>query len=105
MQKLAWLLILSLIIICGCGAKSKRAIGPDGRPLHHISCGGIQNSFEDCLEKAGELCPQGYDVLGSQDNVVHSANPFGGSRGVNPVMTQYKRNLTVQCKENRGRLF
>ena len=83
-------------ILCGCGAKAKSVIGPGGKEVHYIRCGGIQDSFADCLEKAAEICDsRGYDIIDSKDrtspNVTIVDNRvYAGQR--------YERSLFIQCK-------
>ena len=55
-------LIIALAALVGC-AFSKQINGPNGKPAHSIRCGAAR--ADACLEKAGELCPNGYLLLNS----------------------------------------
>ncbi|MEB0058800.1 hypothetical protein [Variovorax sp. LG9.2] len=92
-----------LALLGGC-AFSHQITGPDGKPMHTISCNGAGNSISSCYEKAGELCgTAGYDIL-DRDG---SSSPFGVATGtVRPGYGGYTstygaivtRNLFVRCK-------
>lgn len=42
-------------------------VGPNGKPAHHIDCGSSQ---QNCMLKAGELCPSGYEVIDRKSGMV-----------------------------------
>ena len=96
MKKIIMLTIVLLPILCGCGAKARPITGPYGKNAYHLNCSGIQNSMADCLEKAGELCPQGYDVLDSRQT--STPNVYVYQNQVHTLGTIETRELVVQCK-------
>jgi len=116
MRKCIWSAIVTLtIMLCGCGARTTTTVGPDGKILHAINCSGKFYSFEDCLAAAGGLCPQGYNVLNSQEvsRPVYNASADGSAAGSAAGSTaayssrfksqarmdyQDKRRLYIQCK-------
>jgi hypothetical protein len=54
--------ILFLILLFGCATYSKIVL-PDGTKGYSVNCDGSAVSENVCYEKAGELCPNGYDIL------------------------------------------
>ena len=69
---------LAVIAVAGC-AMVDEVKGPDGRTAYVINCG-MHDQY--CWEKAGELCPSGYDIV--------SKNTAG----------VYQHSyMTVSCKE------
>ena len=101
------LLLATTAILCGC-ATSRQIIGPNGTPAHSIRCGAAV--ADACLEKAGELCPNGYVVLNSQGSqylgqmgtgsVGGSWNRSGGSvlGSASSVPLVTPNTLLVECK-------
>ena len=61
-MKNSHLIIFIAALFSGC-ATSKQIAGPNGTPVHSITCGALVP--DQCLEKAGETCPSGYIVLDS----------------------------------------
>jgi len=52
------LLLMLLAVLAGC-ASAKQVKGPNGEIAYLVQCG---NAVKDkCTEKAGDLCPNGYD--------------------------------------------
>ena len=83
-----FILIAAFFALTGC-ATSTKAQGPDGRVAHVIKCEG---GIEYCWQKAGELCPSGYDVLGSNSSAVGVPMSTGGT-----IVTS-QQSLVVSCK-------
>lgn len=58
---------------------------PNGQEAVSINCGGILNSYSDCMRKAGEKCPGGYEILDKDYNssrlAVGSSHLTGSSSG------------------------
>jgi tetratricopeptide (TPR) repeat protein len=104
--KFSSLLGISLVVI-GC-ATSTPTIAPDGSPVLSIKCGA--SAQDQCVLKAGEVCPAGYDVIDSNSSqylgqvgsssVSGSWNRFGGGvygSGLSiPVLTP--NTMLVRCK-------
>jgi hypothetical protein len=70
-----------LLLVCGltvgcAGVNPQVVTGPDGKQAYALQCSGVGRSLEACYEKAGYLCPWGYDVV---------EGPSGGS-------------LVIRCK-------
>lgn len=72
-----------LALLAGC-VHVTEIKGPDGRIAHVLDCG---NNRANCLRKAGELCPTGYQVIDDATNQV--ANRYVMAADI---------TLTVSCK-------
>lgn len=86
---------LLLLLLAGC-ATAKTTHMPDGSIGHSINCSGGALSWNQCYEKAGDLCKtQGYEVIagGSDQNTVIAGNQYGLYGGAS--MT---RSMLVKCK-------
>lgn len=86
-------------MITGC-ATSRQITGPDGVPVHSISCDGSASDISYCYEKAGELCgAAGYTVLNRDGSSTPFAMASGGRVGFNATMGAIvTRNIMVRCK-------
>ena len=66
MRKFATLtstLALLLLALGGCSSR-RDTYAPDGRRGFAVTCGGVLNSWSNCLVKAGRACGnRGYDVI------------------------------------------
>ncbi|HEY2686501.1 MAG TPA: hypothetical protein VGI93_23520 [Steroidobacteraceae bacterium] len=65
MRKLAALSSITLfsMVFAGC-ASQHDTYAPDGRRGFAVTCGGLLNSWSNCLVKAGRACGnRGYDVI------------------------------------------
>jgi hypothetical protein len=104
------LLIAAAIALGGC-ATSKQIVGPNGKPAHSIRCGAA--AADACLEKAGEVCPNGYVVLNTRvaqylgQMGSSSINGACGSSGGGvygsatsiPLLTP--NTMLIECKEKQ----
>lgn len=52
--------IFLVFLLSACAITSGSSTGPNGRPVHYIDGMSAGVAFN----KAGELCPNGYDILG-----------------------------------------
>lgn len=77
-------------------AVSNQVVMPSGQHGYTINCSGAAMTWASCYEKAGEACPQGYDVADKSDEhggPVVAANRYGLFGA--PVMD---RTMLIQCK-------
>lgn len=97
---------IGLLALSAC-ATSEGMVLPDGSQGQSISCDGTMLSMGDCYQKAGDLCPRGYDILGQDGQAV----PLGYSGGQLSGNTAYvqggyvttygmvvTRDLYVRCR-------
>jgi hypothetical protein len=83
------LYLIAAIALTGCVAPVRvtHVSGPDGAPAVVLSC----HHEANCYERAGELCPAGYDTLNETSGfaIVPTAyGPVGASR----------ESLLIRCK-------
>ena len=65
--------------------------GPNGKQAYSMKCSGMGRTLEMCYQKAGEVCPGGYNIIGQDSSTV--AVPINGS-----IMAGPRQNLTIECK-------
>ena len=96
MPPLSRLLIATLgLALVGC-TSAKPIMTPDGRPGYSIECSERLLSWEDCFERADEICGgRNYDVftrVGEQSALV-AAEPEHLSSSTTP-----RRSMVIACK-------
>ena len=56
------LLTLSAFALAACaGIQPKPFVGPNGKTAYSMHCSGMGRTLEACYQKAGEICPAGYN--------------------------------------------
>ena len=95
MKYIASLFVFILITSC---ATSKEIVLPSGERGFTISCGTYEgDSWSACYEKAGEVCPSGYEILERSEekgkNVI--ANPYSFQ-----TLEDDKRVLVIECNND-----
>lgn len=65
--------------------------GPNGKQAYTMRCSGMGRTLEMCYQKAGEVCPNGYNIVGQNSSIV--AVPVNGS-----FMAAPQHNLSIECK-------
>lgn len=92
-----FLIVLTVMFLWSCASIDPvRFVGPNGNRAYSMDCGGGRWSISACYQKAGELCWNGYTIIG-QDS---------GTAGVvvMPVGTGYmgvpvrRHTLAIECK-------
>ena len=88
--------LLGLVLITSC-ATSQEIVLPSGQKGFTINCGSYEgDSWSACYQKAGEVCPSGYDILEKTEekdkNVI--ANPYSFQ-----TLEDDKRVLVIECKK------
>lgn len=86
-------LLLGLgIVFIGCATVEPKPLrGPNGRPGYSMKCSGFGRTLQECYEKAGQVCPAGYDVVDRASGMV--AVPVNGG-----VMAAPQHSLVIECK-------
>lgn len=74
-------------------ASTTRTIMPTGEVGYSISCDGSMVGMNVCFEKAGELCPTGYNIHNQNQSSGWMANGFA----TGSIST---KGILVSCKEN-----
>lgn len=85
--------MLAVSVLAGCAASvnPEPFVGPSGDDAYSMKCSGMGRDWDDCLRTAGELCPDGYSVVGQNSEAI--GVPFQDGMLIAP-----KRNLSVECK-------
>lgn len=94
MSKVA-IAILVAVGLTGCAAAHKTVM-PDGRAGLSINCSGAAMSWNQCYEKAGDKCPNGYDII-SKDGDGGNGMAGGSGRGFFGASGS-SRAMMVACK-------
>lgn len=87
-------LLLPIVGLLACGASATRVNGPDGSgEWYSITC---RRTRANCLEKAGEVCPKGYQTANASEkqSLFMMASTTGGSAG-----QAYDGQMLVKCRE------
>lgn len=88
------LIIVMCLTLAGCAAPVgiTPVTGSNGKQAYTLKCSGMGRDREDCMIKAGEICPKGYTVL-------DDSNQTGGA-----IITQgslilvHQQYMTISCK-------
>jgi hypothetical protein len=93
------LLFLLAIALTGC-ATSREVHLANGWLAFEINCGGPLSGFGNCLDKAGDVCTRGYEVLDAEGGVVPDKaagvpEPIGFA---SVTFKNQSRKLLVRCK-------
>lgn len=88
--------LFGIILITSC-ATSQEIVLPSGERGFTINCGSYEgDSWSACYQKAGEVCPSGYEILEKSEekdkNIV--ANPYSFQ-----TLEDDKRTLVIECKK------
>src|SRR5690606_1931979 len=92
-MKLSFPLLL-FVLLAGCSTTAKPTITPDGRWGLSIDCTG-QGSLGSCYQKAGEVCPNSYEVI-SKDGDVGNQVAVGTKDGFSSTQVA-TRSMLVAC--------
>ena len=86
--------ILALTLACtSCVSITPQKFkGPNGQDAYTMKCSGYGRTIEMCYQKAGDLCPSGYNIVNQSSSIV--AVPSGNS-----FLAAPQNNLTIECKE------
>lgn len=89
-------LLLFALVACAPAVTARKVRGPDGeRDWVAITCKGQQGL---CIERAGEVCPRGYDIAGERGHdgqrtvVVSEQGTFRAA-----IVPAYDGELLVKC--------
>jgi len=110
-MKIKYISLLVLVALNSGCAVSTPIVLPSGEQGFAIDCEGYSTSFTKCYEKAGEVCPRGYDVLerifeepkeeNNEVNVhvhVGDGNSSAGTSVGDSSYRQPQRTIFIQCK-------
>ena len=86
--------ILFAALLTGC-ATSSQIVTPSGNAGQAITC---YSGITGCLEKASELCPAGYNLLGSEDQS-HTGLIYNQWTGGYQTIQNNTQTIIVECKQ------
>ena len=89
--------LFALVLVASC-ATSQEIVLPSGQKGFTINCGSYEgDSWSACYQKAGEMCPTGYDILEKTEeqdkNIVANNYTF-------QTLEDDKRVLVIECKKD-----
>ena len=87
------ILIFVSLILSSCASATKVTL-PSGQKGFSIDCSGTAIPVSKCIEKAGEVCPNGYEVISSHNESGTMFNPFQGNGQYIP--TSHK-GMMISC--------
>lgn len=67
-------------------------IGPSGKPAYTMKCSGMGRTLDACYQKAGEMCPQGYNIVDRATGAIGVPMQGGG------MLMAPTHGLAVECK-------
>lgn len=85
-MRIAFLCVTLLMV--GCAITPKPFTGPSGKQAYSMNCG---SDLPGCYQKAGEVCPTGYNILDRASGTV--GVPSQGATVMVPT-----HNLSIECK-------
>ncbi|MGB9493596.1 MAG: hypothetical protein WCA83_02190 [Azonexus sp.] len=66
--------------------------GPNGKTAYSMKCSGLGRTLDACYKKAGEVCPNGYNIIDRASGTV--AVPVSGGG----IIAAPEYNLAIECK-------
>jgi len=88
--------LVSILFIVSC-ATSKEIVLPSGEKGYTVNCGTYEgNSWSACYEKAGEICPSGYDIL---EKIESNDKQLVATGNLLQTLDDDKRSLVISCKK------
>jgi hypothetical protein len=91
MRNLLSLLAVSFGLI-GCMSISPTSFkGPNGKQAYSMMCSGMGRTMDACYQKAGEVCPNGYNVMDRSSGTV-------GFMNQGTLMMAPREQLAIECK-------
>lgn len=92
-MKTTALVMVAAVLLTGCaGIEPQHFVGPNKGDAYSMECSAMGRTMNDCYRKAGELCPNGYTILGQQSQLAGMMQ--AGAMFV-PAMSQ---TLAIECR-------
>ena len=90
-MKLQVQFIACIVLLSAC-ASAKQITLPSGNSGYSINCSGTAVSISKCVEKAGEACPNGYNIISSHNNPGTMTNIDGSQ------LATSDKGMIIECK-------
>lgn len=85
--------IILVTLLSGCASVSPQPfVGPGGQQAYSMKCSGLGRTWDKCYKKAGEICPDGYEIIDQRSSTV--AVPYRNS-----IIAAPKQNMAIECKK------
>lgn len=82
--------------LAGCSASATRTSDiSHHQATYHLDCSGTFLSMNSCIEKANNVCPQGYDVIDKNRQEVKE--PKSQSRQDSAVVGKELKEMDIRC--------
>ena len=86
------LALLSVLVLTSCASiEPEEFKGPTGKTAYSMRCSGTGRTLDACYKKAGEVCPNGSNMIDGASGTV--AVPVSGG-----IMAAPQHNLAIECK-------
>lgn len=86
------ILLLVSFLLTSCMAVNPQPFkGPSGKAAYSMKCSGMGRTLDDCYQKAGEVCPDGYHIIDRASGT--AALPVNGG-----LMAAPQHHLAIECK-------
>jgi hypothetical protein len=86
------LAIVGAIALSGCMSIDPTSFrGPNGKQGYSMKCSGMGRTLEACYQKAGEVCPSGYNIVDRSSGTI-------GFMNQGTFMMAPQNSLTIECK-------
>lgn len=66
--------------------------GPNGKVAYSMKCSGWGRTLGACYQKAGEVCPSGYNIVDRTSSTVAVPTNGGG------IMAAPSHHLAIECR-------
>lgn len=84
--------VLVSLSLGGCMAIEPIAFkGPSGRDAYSMKCSGMGRNMQACYQKAGEVCPKGYNIIENSSSSVAYMDQ-------GTMMMVPRREMAIECK-------
>jgi hypothetical protein len=88
-----WFGLALLVASCASAIEPRSFVGPNGKTAYSMECSGMGRTLDACFQKAGEVCPRGYQIVSQTSDIV--GLPMGRGQG---MMIAPKRGLAIECR-------
>jgi len=76
----------------GCASVTpSQFIGPNGKTAYSMRCSGLGRTLDECYQKAGLLCPSGYNIIENSSSTVAMMNQGA-------MVAAPRRDMAIECK-------
>lgn len=81
------------VLLAACASiEPQQFVGPNSKTAYSMKCSGMGRTLDACYKKAGEVCPQGYNIIDRASGTVGVPMMNGG------MMMAPEHNIAIECK-------